>query len=417
LTTWGIGLSLVPALLFVTYLVVKEFAVGNEANGFSDDWFTRLRHMDAQPLDRLTTFWDTLPADRRDGDLSNPEVQRQLASKPDQLAEVEQLIGKKFAFGDLGQKGPWAVFQENDLVKFVQGLPEQAKIESRGVRTWNYHGGANGGYHVEQAYQITSPEGTFEVVLTAESFQTKDGSRQWQVVLPNTGLMPPTGRSFTPAGKFLIELRGESAAFARDWAGLVAQKKLQEAYLQTLPSAARRQAETLTNAQPFANVWNVYSATGRQDLTTALVGLSLLTREDALARCFLPAYEPFTKGKLITNPPLAHKAGFGEAVLGDAKRAFAGGDGPVPVVGEPANWLGIRWHLVNDEIVIDHRFTFQRQQYSCEGILRVATDDPSVVAAVKNGAGGTLAPRSDRWRVVNIQPRFAAPAARGGPGG
>ena len=64
LTSWGVGLSVVPAVLFLTYMTVKDFAVSHEATTFTDNWFDRLRQSESQPLHRLTTFWDTLPVQR-----------------------------------------------------------------------------------------------------------------------------------------------------------------------------------------------------------------------------------------------------------------------------------------------------------------------------------------------------------------
>jgi hypothetical protein len=430
LTSWGLGLSIVPALLFLTYSGVKDFAVGQEATAFTDDWFARLRQSDAEASNRFSAFWDSLPRDLRaeDLDLANPAVRRALTGDPQQVAAVEEAAARRYSFGDVGQKGPLPLYQEHPLVKFVRGLPEDAKIRPRGVRGWEYNAKARG-YIVEQAYQITTLEGNFDAVVTIMGSQSRTGpDRDWQILLERTGLSD-TPASLTPTGRLLGQLRYDSLGFARSWIQLLAEQNVREAYLRTLPADQRDRADQLLRAEPSLRAAALADLAGGCDPGTVLGSLPLLADEDLPGRLFLPHRDEFRTGRWLGRRPRAARPDIGAAAFDDARQWFRGSAGPFPQLAQPSNPLAFRWRLDGDQLIFEHSFTVQRMPeqrtanrpfpgYTCDGVMRVVTDDAALVNAVKSPGASpvpTLDPQRSfqRWRVAGMELRLAYPPGRG----
>ena len=99
----------------------------------------------------------------------------------------------RYFMGQFGQKGPLPLFLEHELVQIVRQAGPEAHIESLGVRDWNYVGA---GYLVEQDYRVTTPEGTYDVLIPVFGGAGSSPGRQWHVVF--TDQLTVRQRNSTP---------------------------------------------------------------------------------------------------------------------------------------------------------------------------------------------------------------------------
>lgn len=404
----GMMLSALFGLGYLSWSTAKELAVGQESRAVTDEWLDRLKHNRSGAIDGYLAFWQMLPPEGRPPKLPlhDPRFEKQLRDQPALSKSLVDYVHIHHAFGASEQRRAlYPVFCDHDLVELLSQAGDLAKIEATGLRSWTYRGKTRGGFHVEQNYEITTPEGTFPAVVSVLSSDTPAG-RLWQVLLGGTMLERGRQRQLTPLGQNVQALRLDSREFARDWVRKLSQPLREEAFLDTLPPQQRPALRLVIQKNQI-------------DVTTP---------ESDRAR-LLPGFAGFATGVLVHDEGLmadpSVRAAFGKEVRG----SFAPGE-PTnlwiingPTIAENDTRIASRWRLSPDnngtlEAVFWQPFTLQvSPDLFCEGMIRVASGDPALVTALSPGAGPVnlpVAQRPLRWRIAGVDLTLGTIVAREG---
>lgn len=394
LARWGMFVSALFGLGYLSWSMAKELAVHHESRGFTDEWLDRLKHNPPRSVGGCIAFWQTLPPNGRDPKfpLHDPRFVKQLDGQPASLqGKLIEHVYAPYAFGATKQqRALYPLFCQHDLVELLSQAGEKAQIEATGLRSWIYRGKTQGGFLVEQNYEITTPEGTFPAVVSALSSDTPDG-RLWQVLLGGTMLESGRARQLTPLGQNVQALRLDSRQFVRDWVRKLSQGLREEAFLDTLPAKERPAL--------------------RSALQKGLIGAE---DPEAVRKQLLPGFAKFVFGQLVKDDRLTAdpsvRPGVGKAV----RLLFV-------AVQPTGYWLSIArndtriaspWEIAPDstggaEAVFWQPFTLQMQpDLFCEGMIRVISGEPALVAALKPGAEPlnlSMAQLPLRWRIGQME--------------
>jgi hypothetical protein len=376
LAQWGLTLSLLFGLGYAAYYGFGYDAVRRQAQEFTLHWFELVRHSGDSEVDKCAAFWNTIDPLRRDRtrDLNNAETRQSLAGEPAKLAALKEDLRNRYYWGtNPGTQGPFPRFFEHEVVLLLQQGGAPTSIEPLGVRSWEYLPGKEGGYSLEQMFRITTREGVFEVAVQVMS---KDiDRRHWHVLLPESGVRQAQLSAF---GGLIRNLNSDSRRFSGEWTGKLAEGKLENAFLDTLPPATRAE---LTGQNTDA----------------------VRARPDYLA--FVTA--GIARGPLVTDTrqilPGVEKAS--EALL---QRAAQGNGFPLRV--PPINTNPTcRWKLTATELQFFHPFDGTLAgKYRCTGVLSVATTDKTLLARLhtmaQEGPKSSEIPhtRQTSWRVHGV---------------
>src|SRR5262249_30881897 len=107
----------------------------------------------------------------------------------------------------------------------------EAKVTAQGARDWEFKGGA---YKVRRNYQITTPEGDYDFVLTAVGSESKNKEwpgRRWQVIWNESMLQKETPSALSLR---LDALRADARNFMAAWLQQLVNGDLDAAYMSTL---------------------------------------------------------------------------------------------------------------------------------------------------------------------------------------
>lgn len=269
-TAWWI--SLLFGVSYIALYLGTYLAVWWQAERFTDTWIDHVRNGRLEEAFLLTRS----PIDRKD-------------------ENVKDLNRLWIRFGR-GQKdelsGPLPKFMESEIVRVIQ--TPGAKIENTGLRRWDYE---QRSYYVDQSYRVTTDEGTFGLILTAHSMQTKEiKGRQWQLRWKGDGDFET--KTLTERGVAIDRWRRDSAPVSA--AGWLARRTGEDPvamYLYTLPeeeqhSVIKRAAARLTA--------NTLSATGIGG-GTRLGSLAPLMSPRLAASLFLDGYAQFPQPGFVRD--------------------------------------------------------------------------------------------------------------------
>jgi hypothetical protein len=260
------GLKLAKAGLLITCVAVgaylpwrigKELAVQREAEAFADAWLAQVRQGAPHSLDSYIAFWQVLNPDRRDPrrPLDNPEYQKKLRDDPKRFRELQEYLKVRYAYGTAEKRVTLPRFLNHEVVQMISLAGDQCQVKSTGMRSWDYRTAGLGGYLVELNYEITTPEGNYETVVTVLGSQVENQpGRQWQALLEGTSLGPPEQRQLTPLGRSVLALRRDSREFVRDWVKKLSAGQLDEAYLDTREPSERAQLRGLPRQVPVLGI-------------------------------------------------------------------------------------------------------------------------------------------------------------------
>jgi hypothetical protein len=275
LARWGLRIGVVAGLAYGVYYLATYLAVTNQSNSFLVE-----KGPDSGYLERL-----------RDGDVYSAFILTQTLTKRgganpnDPAAMLDQYD----APGDKEPRGLLTLFLADPLVRRLSAPGAKAEFEPRGVSSWSFEGG---GYRVERLYRIRTREGEFEVLLTTQSAQSRDGERKWMVHwTPKQGLPPLT---MNEEGKKLDVLRRQTAAFANQWfikmmKGQQDPRHRVDAFLDTQPPAAR--LEMLKKATALLRVQQALTLSPGQPLAAAATVLP-----EVFSPALLPGFDDFLDG-------------------------------------------------------------------------------------------------------------------------
>lgn len=215
----ALWIALLSLLCYGAYLFATELAIRNQAQGYSEAWFTKAGK---PPL--MAGFLDTLnPAQRAN---VNPEDEKAIRERFPR--ETHQ-------------------YEITELVRFLQRAGDQFEATPRGLKGWEQL--QEGGYKVDQVFQIRTPEGQFDVLLPVVGRDLPElGGRQWQVL---AGRSEIRGRDTTALGRILLDAQFEGKRALEKWTEHINSKQLFDAFLDTVPLGERAKYEGKKDAPEF----------------------------------------------------------------------------------------------------------------------------------------------------------------------
>lgn len=406
LAKWGLILSGAVLLIYFPWRMAKEDAVKREARTFTDAWFADLKKS-SNDVDYCMALLDTIePAKRAELPLqlqvNLPQVQAELRADPNKMAKVKQGLAGKFMRQGLTQLGPMAMFPEVPLVQILRDAGDQATVEFRGMRSWDFQLGS---YIVELNYRIKVPEAEYDVVAAVVGMESQAWpGRQWQVMLyrpfSEEGQITKLTEQRTEFGKRVAELQRESYEYAERWLKKVNEHHLDEYYLDTCPPAERaKHKNELVEAMATAQLAGI-QAQGEGGATSMLIAVGRLS-------LLLQHYSAFLAGSLVKGD-LNPSNGVTEAILQLAREKFqpTEAQGRLFELAPLTNRPQVRWKIVDGELRFYHDFgIFLPPSHRGNGIVVVSTTDPRRVGALQQS--GTSASSgvsgSGDWQIREIQ--------------
>src|SRR5262249_13984137 len=332
----GVLVSTIAGLSYLAYLGANQLAFSQQAEPVATAWLEKIKN---GQLDEA--FCMTLPQPPPPG----PDLHDQLEIRFNSMATGSATSGGR---GDL------TAFEMNELVRFVQRGGPQTTIKPLGIREWVYRGG---GYLVRLNYDINTPEGEFEALVTVQGSEGKmrEGWR-WMVSWPEThtlSLPKPT-----LLGQRLIHLQHSSGSFIDQWMRKLGENDVTEAFLDTLEPAEREQAR----------------AAYREQLTAHNV-----TDDEAQRKLYLPGYQQFDWFNLVHAEPERfwapkQPADLREPILAEVRKLFEQPGQVLALALRPDRIQVPLWTADDKKVRLWHDMQIVADKYGLDGALVTETD-------------------------------------------
>ena len=429
------GLKLAKAGLLITCLAVgaylpwrigKELAVQREAEVFADAWLAQVRRGAPHSLDSYIAFWQVLDPDRRDPrrPLDNPEYQQKLRDDPKRFRELQEYLKVRYAYGTAEKRVTLPRFLGHEVVQLISLAGDQCQVKSTGMRSWDYRTAGLGGYLVELNYEITTPEGTYEAVVTVLGSQVENQpGRHWQALLEGTALGPPEQRQLTPLGRNVLALRRDSREFVRDWVKKLSAGQLDEVYLDTRDPSERVQLRGLPRQVPVLGIGSLAT----HDSPGPVLANLLFLLDGRSTRPTVADRGEFRSGGLIREEGILADPSLLPQIRAALQGLFQPGSRqPAPVLGVVLSETRLTspwshwWQQLRKDPRLGHLFPPDPQlRFSqpfsarippnliAEGVIEVGTNEPELLKAA-DAPGNTeidlpLGMRPLRWRILGLQ--------------
>lgn len=217
LAQWGWWLSLVCGLGYGAYYWATYMAITQQANEFVMEWFEKLRQGKVNQA-FLFTHPQAIRSDVNPDDARVMEIRFNSASNPGP-------DGKR-------QRGQIDYFRGLDTVRKVIQAGENAEVQPKGVTRWEYKAPS---YVVARTYQVTTPEGKFDISVTADGREGREQGvegRSWTIWANELGYigMP----DLNDRGKRVPILRRSAKDFLEGWLKKLRNREPQKAFLETI---------------------------------------------------------------------------------------------------------------------------------------------------------------------------------------
>lgn len=329
LAQWGLWLSIVSGLGYLTYSIFTRLAVQEQANRFllekgPEAGFFPLLEAGSK-TDQYTAFLLTQPVSRRKG------------HRPHEHAKIEELFDQPLGPNNI--RGPLSLFVHSPLVRvFQQAVKTPPTIEPMGLKSWDYE---SRGYKVSRNYRLTTAEGSFDLLLTAHSVDGEAEGRKWFVRLEAFSPAKPTA-----LGKKMQDLRRLAFAFTFLWQVKLSEGKLHEAYFLTREPSERKNlqevydsgisglkhARAATALFGICYAGNTLTAAGGGPVPIFGIPHGFPRTSEEVAELYLPEYEAFQRAtsyvksdQLRGEEKLVAEAQKAISRLFDAKNLMAAG--------------------------------------------------------------------------------------------
>src|SRR5207302_9255338 len=95
------------------------------------------------------------------------------SSRPREGPDLRRELEVRFNSGPDGSgRGQLASFAQSDLARFCQQGGAEMQVLPLGVNEWLNQ---DGGYRLRQTFKMTTPEGTFEVLVSTQGIEATGG--------------------------------------------------------------------------------------------------------------------------------------------------------------------------------------------------------------------------------------------------
>jgi hypothetical protein len=160
LTSWGMALTLFPALTYTAYYLGTYVAVQQQAFTFADSFLQTLQQGQVEKAYRLT-----IPPARRPADDDSLRGALEVAFNNDRDGEI-----------------PWSTFVHNELTRMFRYPGHKSEFVPLGVSDWSHDAKS---YKVVLRYRLSNEEESNEYYIVAQGWdgagEGDQGRRQWSV--------------------------------------------------------------------------------------------------------------------------------------------------------------------------------------------------------------------------------------------
>jgi len=234
LTTWGIGLAVVVSLTYFAYNLAVYMALRNQAEEFAAEWLAELSREET-----AKAGLKVLP----------PTQQEALAPYKDKdpnwlNGEINARVG---ASEKDAPKNFMRLFKQSEVVRLLGEAGPDAKLEFRGVRSWEY---VKNAYEVLLTFRVTTPdESSYDVLVMVRGLEAENDEytgRRWQVDFRRSGMPrdPENPPIYSETSRKNTALAQSANVFVSNWTQKFATGYGTEAMLDQLSSAEREAGRT-----------------------------------------------------------------------------------------------------------------------------------------------------------------------------
>jgi hypothetical protein len=335
------------------------------------------------------------------------------ADRPDEGDVLTQEV--RFNSGSEGSaRGPLTMFEQYELVRYLNQGGPATQIQPRGVSNWEVVGG---GYQVQLNYRVATEEVAFDLQLTVHGSEGRHkrsgGGRQWAVVRDKTFIRQGS-EVVTPAGRRRAEVVNQGRRLMGEWLRDIYEGRFGEAYLLTVAPEDRTPLRRQHTAALLLNG----PALGTQlacAVPAALLVQAAATADPELAdRLSLRDYRDFRDGNPVRLAPdfwapdrlPDHKDASGkpldspkqvrEAILAAVRREFRKPGRELAAFLQPDQNVHVPVVRIDgDRFRVEQDMTLQMMEdrFTVEARLVVDCD-------AKEAADGSAPP--ERWRVRSL---------------
>ena len=201
LTSWGVFLGVVPTLGYWAYYVALCVVVGPEAESITREWFNHLQSGNVDAAFCLTLQPVERPHKKPDGSIPHDDLEK---------------MNYKVVETGLAPVGPYERFCHNRLVRIVQQGGTATQVQLIRASSPEYQGKE---YVVRREYQISTPEGSWNVMVTVHTAENersgRSAGRRWYVFMNETGITADL--PLTPLGERMQILQSDSRNYLNAW--------------------------------------------------------------------------------------------------------------------------------------------------------------------------------------------------------
>jgi hypothetical protein len=279
----ALWICVLVCLAYWSYYAATYLAVRQQADKFVQAWMRKLAEGKV-----VAAFLDTMPPVPRQG--LDPE-------------DIDTIEIRYNSGGTPLRKAPLDAFQDSPIARMLNGAGDTMKITPLGVRGWEFK---KGGFEINRAYEISVPEGTLTVNLTAVGATSPTGEykgRGWQLAHP--GPQSVTGHQMSELGRSIQESVIQGVSFLNKWWNSLGKRDFLAAYLATKSMEERPRLQADYAAHLLLSAFAAGTAPSVPAPAVQLARWFPAFNENFARDLYLPGfYQSFTKAGIFKTDKL-----------------------------------------------------------------------------------------------------------------
>ncbi|MFL5241883.1 MAG: hypothetical protein ACJ8FY_07225 [Gemmataceae bacterium] len=417
LATWGLRISLLFGLGYWAYFLATFLAVRQQADEVGRAWLQKIMEGRINSAFLMAIDPKYKPPREDPSNTNDEALRKQLETRFDGGGQTDP------------RGGMFSQFPQQNIVRLLQLLGNDAKIEFIGSTDWEY----KDGYAVGLRYRVSGQDGAANIKVVVQGVDNEDdpgSGRRWFVVLQQSGLEGQP--EMAPAGEHKNMVCQSARLFLQEWLKHLGEGYFGQAYLQTVDANDfdRVKRNLLATYVPlFASVsLNPSSVSAPAAIAS---GCSNYLAHKNWEKQNLPGLESFIEGGLVRPSPKGFSAqddAFRQMVLKDMKDKFKRPAEEListmkiqpnvfPIVTENDGKflieLDVSFRIIEKQIMVDGAFVLECDKDIGENgklyVYRVKSLDLQKAKKVDFSTSGTLR------RIPLNNPGAPAPEAPGAP--
>jgi hypothetical protein len=406
----GLWLSVVTVLGYWAYYGATYFAVNQQADAFVTNWLHKLAKEDSLG----SAFLDTQdPAQRSK---LNPNDVTTINLK------FQSVVG---APRDGIMSKPLDRFRTMDYARVMAQAGPSCQIQPREVKEWDFK---NGGYRVRRAYQVTSPEGVFDLAITAQGTESRNREfegRQWQILIGTDTTV--TDKSLSQLGNNVANLRLQAARYLDQWGAQLALGNLEIVYARICDLDQQATFKWNIYLRPVLAGWQATAATTDTPWAILPAGLAAIDILSARRALKLEVGSLLHRSKFLKQEDLSADSEETRGLVKAGVENMLGGNSMWPklmmVVASDTEKVRKTWAYENGvfHLPLEVKFRFTAPGGQSPHFLEVTG-----IATLETAVDPNSSDHATAWRIGNVELSYAADSShpqsgtpmpqRGGPG-